>query len=128
LDAAKPLIDAMLREDLDVPRKQRHTARRVLARLVDEHQLEVSYPSVRDHVARRRPEITAEAGRATEREETGPHRLNCHRRATRSSELFHHAIGPGRARPAARRRRGRGVQIQLVTIHVVDRNGCFRCN
>jgi hypothetical protein len=29
LDPAKALIDAMLREDLDAPRKQRHTARRV---------------------------------------------------------------------------------------------------
>ena len=35
--AFKPVIDAMLREDLDAPRKQQHTARRVLARLVDEH-------------------------------------------------------------------------------------------
>ena len=51
-----------MREDLDAPRKQRHTARRVLARLVDEHQLDVSYSSVRDYVARRRPEIAAEAG------------------------------------------------------------------
>jgi transposase len=67
LDPARPLIDAMLRKDLDAPRKQRHTARRVLARLVDEHQLEVSYSSVRDYVARRRPEILAEAGRAAER-------------------------------------------------------------
>jgi transposase len=66
LDAAKPLIDAMLRDDLDAPRKQRHTARRVLARLVEEHQLEVSYSSVRDYVARRRPVIAAEAGRAVE--------------------------------------------------------------
>ena len=39
LDPAKGLIDAMLTEDLSAPRKQRHTARRVLARLVDEHQL-----------------------------------------------------------------------------------------
>ena len=30
-------IDEMLRSDLDAPKKQRHTARRVLARLVDEH-------------------------------------------------------------------------------------------
>jgi len=30
-------IDAMLRGDLDGPKKQRHTARRVLARRVDEH-------------------------------------------------------------------------------------------
>jgi hypothetical protein len=38
-DPAKGLIDAMLTEDVDAPRKQRHTARRVLARLVDEHGL-----------------------------------------------------------------------------------------
>ena len=37
LEELKPLIDALLRTDLDAPRKQRHTARRVLARLVDEH-------------------------------------------------------------------------------------------
>jgi hypothetical protein len=37
LDPVKPLIDAMLRQDLDAPEKQRHTARRILARLVDEH-------------------------------------------------------------------------------------------
>lgn len=55
LEPAKPLIDAMLRPDLDAPAKQRHTARRVLARLVDEHGLsELAYPSVRDDVARRR--------------------------------------------------------------------------
>ena len=33
----KAAIDAMLRSDVDAPKKQRHTARRVLARLVDEH-------------------------------------------------------------------------------------------
>ena len=67
LDPAKPLIDAMLTEDLTAPRKQRHTARRVLARLVDEHQMtELTYSGVRDYVARRRPEIWAAAGRAVE--------------------------------------------------------------
>ena len=67
LDPAKPTIDAMLREDLTAHRKQQHTARRVLARLVDEHAMsEVSYASVRDYVSRRRPEIQAEAGRTTE--------------------------------------------------------------
>jgi transposase len=67
LDPVKPLIDAMLREDLDAPRKQRHTARRVLARLVDEHQVvEISYSTVSAYVARRRPEIAAEAGRPLE--------------------------------------------------------------
>jgi transposase len=67
LDPLKPLIDGMLREDLDAPRKQRHTARRVLARLVDEHgATNLSYSTVRDYVARRRPEILAEAGRALE--------------------------------------------------------------
>lgn len=66
LEALKPLIDAMLREDLDAPKKQRHTARRVLARLVDEHDADgLSYSTVRDYVAKRRLEIWAEAGRAT---------------------------------------------------------------
>lgn len=64
LDPAKGLIDAMLREDLEAPRKQRHTARRVRARLIDEHRIEVSYSTVRDYVARRRPEIWAAAGRS----------------------------------------------------------------
>ena len=57
----------MLREDLDAPRKQRHTARRVHARLVEEHgQVEITYSTVRDYVRVRRPEIRAEAGRALE--------------------------------------------------------------
>jgi transposase len=65
LDPAKAAIDAMLREDLDAPRKQRHTARRVRARLVEEHQLtEITYSTVRDYVRVRRPQIWAEAGRS----------------------------------------------------------------
>lgn len=67
LEPAKPLIDAMLREDVTAPRKQQHTARRVLARLVDEHGLiELRYSAVRDYAARRRPEVQAEAGRTAE--------------------------------------------------------------
>jgi len=67
LDPAKPLIDAMLREDLTAHRKQRHTARRVLARLVDEHGMDgLTYSSVRDYVAKRRPQILAAAGRSLE--------------------------------------------------------------
>jgi hypothetical protein len=54
-------IDVMLRTDLEAPKKQRHTAGRVLARLVDEHGAAgLSYSTVRDSVARRRPEIAAE--------------------------------------------------------------------
>jgi transposase len=65
LDPAKTLIDAMLTEDLTAPRKQRHTARRVLARLVDEHGMtELTYSAVRDYVAKRRPQILAAAGKA----------------------------------------------------------------
>jgi transposase len=67
LESLKKLIDAMLQVDLDAPRKQRHTARRVLARLVDEHGVsDVSYSTVRDYVALRRPEIAAAAGRGME--------------------------------------------------------------
>jgi transposase len=63
----KTAVDEMLRGDLDAPKKQRHTARRVLARLADEHGAkDLSYSTVRDYVARRRPEIAAEAGKPLE--------------------------------------------------------------
>ncbi len=64
LEPFKVAIDGMLRADLDAPRKQRHTVRRILARLVTENKAgDLSYSTVRDYVARRRPEIAAEAGR-----------------------------------------------------------------
>jgi transposase len=63
LDPYKPVIDEMLRADLDAPRKQRHTAKRVFDRLLEEHQAHgVSYGMVRDYVAVRRGEIRAMAG------------------------------------------------------------------
>jgi hypothetical protein len=67
LEPLKGFIDDMLRTDLDAPRKQRHTVRRVLARLVDEHGVtDLSYSTVRDYVRKRRPEIVGEAGKPTE--------------------------------------------------------------
>jgi transposase len=57
-------IDEMLRADLSAPRKQRHTAVRILARLIDEQgATDLTYGTVRAYVAGRRPEINAEAGR-----------------------------------------------------------------
>lgn len=67
LESFKAVIDAMLRTDLDAPKKQRHTARRILARLVDEHDaVNLSYSTVRDYVGKRRPQILAEAGKPLE--------------------------------------------------------------
>lgn len=63
LDPFKPVIDEMLRVDLDAPRKQRHTATRIHHRLLDEHDADVSYGSVRDYVRARRVQIEIEAGR-----------------------------------------------------------------
>jgi len=37
LDPYKPLIDQILRADLDAPRKQRHTVKRIFDWLVAEH-------------------------------------------------------------------------------------------
>lgn len=49
LEPFKAAIDAMLVEDTMAPRKQRHTARRILARLVEEYGAqELSYSTVRD--------------------------------------------------------------------------------
>ena len=67
LDGFKPAIDDMLRQDLEAPRKQRHTARRIFARLADEHHAtDLSYSTVRNYVRTRRPEIAAAAGRLQE--------------------------------------------------------------
>lgn len=61
LEPFEAAIDAMLRSDLDAPKKQRHTARRVLARLVDEQGgVRLSYFMVRDHVRKPRRKILAE--------------------------------------------------------------------
>ena len=67
LEPFKTAIDEMLRSDVEAPKKQRHTARRILARLVDEHgAVGLSYSTVRDHVRKRRPQILAEAGKPLE--------------------------------------------------------------
>lgn len=67
LDPFKDAIDDMLRADLDAPRKQRHTATRILARLIDEHAATgLSYSTVRDYVRVRRAQIDLEGGRRVE--------------------------------------------------------------
>ncbi|BBY54531.1 hypothetical protein MKOR_17820 [Mycolicibacillus koreensis] len=67
LDPFKSAIDDMLRADLEAPRKQRHTARRIHVRLIEEHDaIEVSYSTVRDYVRIRRTQIGLEAGRRVE--------------------------------------------------------------
>ncbi len=66
LELFKPLLDGWLRENLTAPKKQRMTATRMHARLLDEHDADVSYAAVRDYVAKRRREILVEAGRVPE--------------------------------------------------------------
>jgi transposase len=51
LDAWKPTIDGWLEEDKSAPKKQRHTARRIFQRLVDEHGAQISETTVRRYVA-----------------------------------------------------------------------------
>lgn len=65
LEPVKGFIDAMLREDLEVWRKQKHTIDRILERLAGEHDFELAaYSTVRDYVAKRRPELAlAKEGR-----------------------------------------------------------------
>ncbi|MGP5673819.1 IS21 family transposase [Brachybacterium alimentarium] len=65
LDAYRGVIDGWLCDDLDAPKKQRHTAKRIFDRLLGEHNAAgvVSYGMVRDYVAIRRREIRIEAGR-----------------------------------------------------------------
>jgi transposase len=51
------LIDCWLEADREAPPKQRHTAKRIHQRLVDEHGAEVAETTVRDYVRRRRREL-----------------------------------------------------------------------
>jgi transposase len=54
-------IDEMLRSDVTAPKKQRHTIERICQRLAHEYDFrDASYSAVRDYVAMRRPQITAE--------------------------------------------------------------------
>jgi len=50
MDDFKAVIDAWLEADRSLPRKQRHTARRVWQRLVDEHDADVGESTVRRYV------------------------------------------------------------------------------
>ena len=50
LGAYRALIDGWLEADREAPRKQRHTAKRIWRRLVDEHGAEVAETTVRDYV------------------------------------------------------------------------------
>jgi transposase len=62
LGAYRPLIDQWLIADREAPRKQRHTARRVWQRLVDEHGAEVSERQVSRYVRARRRELGEPVG------------------------------------------------------------------
>ena len=57
LGAFRDLIDEWLRADREAPRKQRHTARRVWQRLVEEHGAVVSERQVARYVRARRREL-----------------------------------------------------------------------
>jgi transposase len=57
LGAYRELIDSWLVADREAPRKQRHTARRVWQRLIDEQGVEVSERQVRRYVRSRRREL-----------------------------------------------------------------------
>ena len=62
LDPFKSVIDQILRADLDAPRKQRHTVKRIFDRLLDEHGMrDVSYQVVRSYVAGRKPKISGQS-------------------------------------------------------------------
>lgn len=57
LDSFTEIIDQMLEDDRSMPKKQRHTAKRVFDRLRDEHGYEGGYTTVKDYVRRRRQHL-----------------------------------------------------------------------
>jgi len=61
----RPTIRAWLIDDQSAPRKQRHTARRVFQRLVDEHAVVVAESTVRRHVRTLRQEVGSDIAQVT---------------------------------------------------------------
>src|SRR4051812_7591616 len=53
----RAIVDEWLLSDRDAPRKQRHTAKRIWSRLVDEHGADVAQTTVRDYVRARRRQL-----------------------------------------------------------------------
>ncbi|MDJ0346832.1 hypothetical protein QMK19_40770 [Streptomyces sp. H10-C2] len=62
LDPYKKTVDDWLRADLEAPKRQRHTVKRIAARLQQELDADVPYTTLRDYVSLRRPQIAAAAG------------------------------------------------------------------
>ena len=62
LEGNDPWIERVLEGDLSAPRKQRHTAKRIYDRLVEERGFTGSYSTVRRFVAEARRERAAGAG------------------------------------------------------------------
>jgi hypothetical protein len=62
LDPFKPVVDEILRADLDAPRKQRHTVARIDARLIDEHAMPTCPTRCCAPMPLRKPQIRLEAG------------------------------------------------------------------
>ncbi|NMB93802.1 MAG: IS21 family transposase [Flexilinea flocculi] len=62
LDPLKPIIDEWLKEDRKVPRKQRHTAKRVYERLQEEYsdELAVKYRTVVSYVSQKKRELNTD--------------------------------------------------------------------
>lgn len=58
----RAVIDGWLLADQGAPRKQRHTAKRIWQRLVDEHGADVAQSSVRQHVRLRKRELGLAVG------------------------------------------------------------------
>jgi transposase len=65
MDPWKPTIRAWLMADREAPRKQRHTARRVWQRLLDEHDAVVAESTVRAYVRELRRELGSGLGQVT---------------------------------------------------------------
>jgi hypothetical protein len=65
LDEFKPVIDVWLRDDLDASRKQRHTAKRIFDRLLEEHEAgtRILYQMVQAYGSEWREQIRIERGR-----------------------------------------------------------------
>lgn len=62
MDRWGPIVDGWLLADRDLPRKQRHTARRIWERLVDKHDADVAELTIRQYVRAAKPRLGLAGG------------------------------------------------------------------
>jgi len=126
LEPVKGFIDAMLREDLDAPAKQKHTIPRIMERLAAEHDFELARSTtVYDYVDKRRPQAARKRWRAGATWWAWSRRRRTRARRQKSTSRTSGWTGPGSAAGACCSRYGCPTRARRSTGHATASQEAF---